>query len=385
METNPSHIAHLITKRFKNEPLDPAEQRALKVWLEAHPKNKRLFDELMTKGVTMHVDWLDNLNSEAAWKRVEKSVRKKGYAPYFWQVAAVLAIVSSLCLALWLNTTNFASVDQPLVITEEHTGTEDVRPALLGAKIILANGQEVKVDDTLNITAGKSIIAPGLDLAETSSQRHDLYHTLVVPSANFFKITLADGTAVWVNAASELRFPEHFGEVERRVHLKGEAYFEVAKDAKRPFFVETEEVSVRVLGTHFNVSAYGKNVKTSLVEGRVEVSNDEHSAVIAPGQSAEWIQGRLNVKSTNLKRDLAWKNNVFFFQNDHIVNIANQLKRWYDIDVSLAQDVPLYHTYSGEIDRDVNLSEVLTMLEFVSDLKFTLNSNKLLITNKVKL
>src|SRR5690606_3884730 len=171
-------------------------------------------------------------------------------------------------------------------------------------------------------------------------------------------------------------------EVELRVYVKGEAYIEVAKDTKRPFFVETEEVDIRVLGTHFNVSTYGKNVKTSLAEGRVEVVNEVQSVVISPGQSAEWSDGDLKVRTTNLQRDLAWKNNVFYFKNDHIVHIANQLKRWYNIDISLSQDVPLRNTYSGEIGRDVNLSEVLTMLEFVSDLKFTLNSNKLLITKQ---
>src|SRR5690606_21698700 len=204
---------------------------------------------------------------------------------------------------------------------------DDVSPAILGAKIILANGQEVKVDDTLNIALGTPIIGDDLTPYNELSQEEPIFHKLIVPAANFFKITLTDGTAVWVNAASELRFPERFGDAERRVYLKGEAYFEVAKDTKRPFFVETEEVDIRVLGTHFNVSTYGKNVKTSLAEGRVEVVNEVQSVVISPGQSAEWSDGDLKVRTTNLQRDLAWKNNVFYFKNDHIVHIASQLKR----------------------------------------------------------
>jgi len=382
MDTNPYHIADIIAKRFRNESLDNHEQRALESWIDAHPKNKQLFDELLAQGGSMKLNWLDDLDEESAWQRVEKKREKKRSHQFMWRVAATIALVSSLCLSLWIYKTDFTAGEEQIATSQLDLNTDDVSPALLGAKIILANGKEVKVDDTLNIASSSSIIENELDFSNESVTRELIFHTLVVPAANFFKITLSDGTAVWVNAASELRFPEHFGDAERRVYLKGEAYFEVAKDTERPFFVETEEVDIRVLGTHFNVSAYGKNVKTSLAEGRVKVINDAQSVVIVPGQSAEWNNKSIKVGKTNLQRDLAWKNNVFYFKNDHIIHIANQLKRWYNIDISLSQDVPLTNTYSGEIGRDVNLSEVLTMLAFVSDLKFTLSNNKLLITKQ---
>ncbi|PRD54256.1 FecR family protein [Sphingobacterium gobiense] len=381
MDTNPYHIADIIAKRFKNEPLDSHEQHLLDTWVKVHPKNKVLLDELMAKGGDMQLAWLEALNEDAAWHRVEQKQRKKQNNRFVWRVAATIALVCSLSLCLWFfktDTSNERQVNTPALDVD----VDDVQPANLGAKIILANGKEVKVDDTLNIVSGSSIMEDALGFSNETAGRELIFHRLIVPAANFFKITLSDGTAVWVNAASELRFPEDFGADERRVYLKGEAYFEVAKDTEKPFFVEAEEVNIRVLGTHFNVSAYGKNVKTSLAEGSVEVINDKQSVIIAPGQSAEWSNGDLRVRTTNLKRDLAWKNNVFYFKNDHIVNIANQLKRWYNVNVSVSQDVPLHHTYSGEIGRNVNLSEVLTMLEFVSDLKFTLNTNKLLITKQ---
>lgn len=382
MDTNPYHIADIIAKRFRNEPLDSHEQQALDTWIQSHPKNKDLFDELIKKGGSMKLDWLDDLDEESAWQHVQKKQGKKRSHQFMWRVAATIALVSSLCLALWHYKTNDKTDEGQIATSQLDLKTDDIGPALLGAKIILANGKEVKVDDTLNIASGSSIIAKELDFSSESAIPELIFHTLVVPAANFFKITLTDGTTVWVNAASELRFPEDFGADERRVYLKGEAYFEVAKDTERPFFVETEEVNIRVLGTHFNVSAYGKNVKTSLAEGSVEVINNTRSVIIVPGQSAEWNNGDLKIRKTNLQRDLAWKNNTFYFKNDHIVGIANQLKRWYNLDVSFAQDVPLDNTYSGEIGRNVNLSEVLNMLAFVSDLKFTLNANKLLITKQ---
>lgn len=382
MDTNPFHIAHIIAKCFKSEPLDSHEQQALDIWLRAHTKNKRLFDELMTRDQQMKLDWFDNLDEEDAWQRLVDRQNKTNSNKRVWRVAASVALICSFGL-WWFFKADVITEEKHVAALGHNTETHDIRSAHLGAKIIMADGSEVKVDDTLNMATGASIIANNINGGELSSNRQlPLLHTLIVPTANFFKITLPDGTAVWVNAASELRFPEHFGDTERRVHLKGEAYFEVAKDTKRPFFVETEEMDIRVLGTHFNVSAYGKNIKTSLAEGSVEVMNDIQSVVIVPGQSVEWNNGNLNVRTTNLERDLAWKNNVFYFKNDNIVNIANQLKRWYDVDISLSTDVSLSNTYSGEIGRDVNLSEVLTMLDFVSDLKFTLNTNKLLITKK---
>src|SRR5690606_14687751 len=258
MDTNPFNIAHIITKRFKNELLDSHEQQALETWIQAHPENKLLFDELMTQSGSMKLEWLDNLDEESAWQHIERKQGKKRSHQLVWRVAATIAVVSSLCLALWFYKTDFTTGEGQIITSQLDIDADDVGPALLGAKIILANGKEVKVDDTLNIASGTSIIENELDFSNEATTRELIFHTLVVPSANFFKITLSDGTAVWVNAASELRFPEHFGDAERRVYLKGEAYFEVAKETKRPFFVETEEVNIRVLGTHFNVSAYGK-------------------------------------------------------------------------------------------------------------------------------
>lgn len=384
METNPVHIAHIIAKCFKNEPLEHREQEALDVWMNTRPENKALFDELMANGGELKLEWLENLDNEAAWQRIEQKQQPKNHQALIWRIVAAVVLVCSV--SLWLYNLKTDTIipggDAPAVAT--NVIENDVLPAHLGAKIILANGQELKVNDTLNMTVGTPIISHD-SISHTdllTDDRTAKLHTLIVPSANFFKITLSDGTAVWVNAASELRFPEHFGDTERRVYLKGEAYFEVAKDTKRPFFVETEEIDVRVLGTHFNVSAYNKRVKTSLAEGSVEVLDDNQSVVIRPGQSAEWSNGNIRVRTTDLQRDLAWKNNIFYFKHDNIVHIANELKRWYNLDVSLSKDVSLNNTYSGEVERDVNLSEVLAMLEFVGDLEFTLNTNKLLIKNK---
>ncbi len=246
-----------------------------------------------------------------------------------------------------------------------------------------ANGEQKQVAEKLSLSESSNLFTTESESQNLSARSVvTMLNTLVVPMANHFQLTLSDGTSIWVNANSELKFPTKFSESERKVYLKGEAYFEVAKDAKKPFYVVTENGTVKVLGTHFNVSAYGNTSKTTLAEGLVEVSKSGNREIIKPGQKAEIKGDEIQVKKANLQKDLAWKNNEFYFNKDNIVDIATQLKMWYDLDVSLGSDVSLTETYSGEIKRDSKLSEVIKMLEFVSDLKFALDKNKLLITKK---
>lgn len=379
MDTNPFEIAEILAKKSNGDSISDAEELILSAWLKQDVKNRALYDELLTKNSGIEPAWMEHIDAHGAWRRIQRRTARKNRLSIRWAVAASLLVALSIGGYLWLPTRNGAEQTR-IVESTAQKYMNDVLPANLGAKIILASGEEVKVDDTLSVAHSVQLMDGRIREPQETLQHGLTYHTLLVPAANFFKLTLADGTTVWVNSNSELRFPTHFSEDERRVYLRGEAYFEVAKDAAKPFYVETSDIHIRVLGTHFNVSTYGDRSKTSLAEGRVEISNHKQSVVISPGQSAEWRNGNLQVKSTNLQKDLAWKNNEFYFQEDNIAHIAHQLKLWYDLDISFSDDVSLTTTYSGEIRRDVRLTEVLKMLEFVSDLDFKLNKNKLLIT-----
>lgn len=379
MDRNTFDIANILARKYRKETLSVAEEQMLKSWLESNPRNRQLFAELMAKEDTLEMAWLEQIDEDNAWERITQKRKFNSKKTLNWAVAASIAILLSFSLYFVLNNRNHNS-DQRFVESTDVKYKNDILPANLGAKIILASGKEIKVSDALNVPENEQLAATAKDENQAGTT---LLNTLVVPAANFFKLTLADGTLVWVNSGSRLQFPSQFSNKERRVYLSGEAYFEVSKDQKRPFFVETGEVKVRVLGTHFNVSAYNNNkVRTSLAEGAVEVSGNTGSVVIAPGQSAEWSNANLSVGSADLQKDLAWKNNEFYFKSDNIVNIAHQLKVWYDLDITLSENLSLKETYTGEIRRDVRLSEVLRMLELVSDLDFKLNKNQLLITNK---
>lgn len=376
MDTNPYSIAAILTKKFKKEELTDFELRSLAYWLRI-PKNKALHDELLKEGQVFDLIWLNELDNESAWEQV---IHKRKAKKYFWlrwsAAAAILCFMSVGAYVFW-GAKSWKQSER-IVKTEHKKYNNDVLPAIMGAKIKLASGEEIIVKDSLDITS-HNMLSDNQNKDQLGDNKDLPLNSLIVPPANFFKLLLADGTKVWVNAESELHFPKAFTGKERRVFLKGEAYFDVKKDLDKPFYVETEDMLIRVLGTQFNVSAYKQHSITTLEEGSVEVFKEAKSVVITPGECVEWGSGKLRVKKADLLRDLSWKNNVFYFKEDNIVNIAYQLKRWYDLNIQIARDVSLTDTYSGEIKRDVKLTEVLTMLEFVSALEFKIDRNNLLI------
>ncbi len=380
MEKNLFYIAELLSKKFQ-QGLTPEEDRIISEWLQANPKNEKFLEQLKTKAkVGIDVSFFDSLDSKKAWTHIAQRKKKKTVQLIF-RIAAVFAVIFS-CAAIFYFYRNIPT-NERYVKSADTRFQNDVLPASLGARLIRSDGELIGVKDKISILADGRIVDPANQLLmQTVMDSSIKPNILVVPAANYFHLTLADGTKVWVNANSELQFPSKFGATERRVKLKGEAYFEVAKDAARPFFVESGQAEIRVLGTHFNVSAYGDHPITSLEEGKVQVSNAENIETLHPGQKAVVGENRITLAQADLHKELAWKNNSFYFKKDNIVKIAEQLQNWYDLEISFSKGISFSKTYTGEIPRSVNLSQVLKMLEFVSDLEFKLDKNKLLILKR---
>ena len=372
-------IAELLIKKLRHD-LSEQEALVLKAWAEADSKNQELMDSLLEKANSASdLDVFDAFDEEAAFQRLTAPARKKSFA-FLGYAAAALVALATFSLLYFKNQQPEVKNDR-FVAVSDNRHANDVMPAEVGAYIVRGDGEKVEIDqDIVLLNDGKISNKNGevvLDEAKASVQ-----NTLVVPAAHFFALSLNDGTKVWVNANSELQFPSQFAGAERVVKLKGEAYFEVAKDAKKPFIVESNGAKIKVLGTHFNVNSYTQQLRASLLEGRIAVSNGIEEKIIFPGQQARVLETKMMVSPANLTKDVAWKNNVFLFKADNIVQIAQQLKNWYDLEISFANDVSLTQTYTGEIKRDAKLSEVLKMLEYVSNLDFRINQNKLLILNK---
>ncbi|MDO7744629.1 MAG: FecR family protein, partial [Pedobacter sp.] len=218
------------------------------------------------------------------------------------------------------------------------------------------------------------------------------------PRGGEYKVNLPDGTTVWMNAASSLKFPVQFNGRQRKVNLKGEAYFEVAKvttkelikgkqvTTRLPFIVETEKQDVQVLGTHFNVNAYAEEAitKTTLLEGAVSVSlvstpknlNPE-TYYLQPGQQANLNGNSIKVMAADIEEAMAWKNGLFMFNGQDLEGIMKQVERWYDVDVVFSDNSLKTQTFKGTISRFKKISQLLEVLESTGSVHFTMEGRRI--------
>jgi ferric-dicitrate binding protein FerR (iron transport regulator) len=279
----------------------------------------------------------------------------------------------------------------PLAVRPEKSGPADIAPGDNRAVLKLADGSTVLLDDAaegelsrqanavINKTADGQLVyenQAGTDPAPL------IYNTITTPRAGQYRLTLTDGTKVWLNAATSLQFPASFSGKERRVKLSGEAYFEVTKNSLQPFIVETPRQTIEVLGTHFNVNAYEEETatKTTLLEGRVKVATGSSSAVLKPGQQAASGTNAIQVNEADTEEAVAWKNGYFKFNKADIQTIMRQLERWYDVEVEYRGAVPT-DLFVGKINRSENISGVLRVLE-LSEVQFKIENRKIIVGNK---
>jgi ferric-dicitrate binding protein FerR (iron transport regulator) len=256
----------------------------------------------------------------------------------------------------------------------------DVAPGGNKALLTLADGQTIVLDSAANGALAEQGAAriTKMDNGKIIYQRLEqklnspvLYNTMTTPRGGQYQLQLPDGSQVWLNAASSIRYPTRFTGETREVSISGEAYFEVTKDPARPFIVKTQKEDIRVLGTHFNVNAYADDaaMKTSLLKGSVKVG----AANLKPGQA--YVNGR--VIKTDVDQDVAWKNGAFNFNNVTLKEAMRQLSRWYDVDIVYEGTAPDM-TFVGEMGRDLTLGQVLKGLD-VMGVKFRIEGKKLIV------
>lgn len=267
----------------------------------------------------------------------------------------------------------------------------DVLPGGDKARLILADGSVIELDSAGNgsLTRQGNVQVIKLDDGRLkydagtgdAGQENLLYNTIATPKGGQYRLTLPDGSTVWLNAASSLRFPVAFERRERVVEITGEAFFDITRDEHRPFTVRTDKgMEVRVLGTSFNVNVYGDEPSqtVTVVSGKVSVQQGAASGMVrlSPGQQAFSGSGGLERReAVNVEQITAWKSGLFHFQSEDIASIMRQVSRWYDVEVVFPQGVP-QGSITGKVRRDMNLSQVLKVFE-LSGIKCHLDENRL--------
>ena len=308
-----------------------------------------------------------------------------------WQATAAAAIlVLGFGLYWWLGLKESSKMaDQN---TRQTTALADLPPGGNKAVLTLGDGSEIILDSAKNGNLGNqgnSNITKSktgeLIYNEGSAKAVNaiVFNTVTTPKGGQYHIVLPDGSGVWLNAASSLKFPTSFTGKERRVEITGEVYFEVMHNAKMPFIVKINETEVAVLGTHFNVMAYPdeKTLKTTLLEGAVKVSRAGKSATLSPGQQASITTSIGNIRvlaNVDTEKEMAWKNGYFQFEDENLESIMRQVARWYDVDVNYDGNMSKEH-FTGRLPRNANVSKVLKILS-LSGVKFRIENKTINVT-----
>ena len=384
-----------------------SNQKALAL-LQKYLDGKATFEEkaLIDKWYSLPDDIEDgmtasdlNILKERLYQQIAAELNKKEaiivpfYKRSFFRVAASVAILLLVSIGVFLiynnnKHTEVAKVEKP------NPEKNDVAPGGNKAILTLADGSTIILDNAANgsLTEQGNTKVIKLDDGQLAYNSEGaagevVYNTISTPRGGQYQLVLADGSKVWLNAASTLRFPATFSGKERKVELTGEGYFEVAKNAAMPFKVELENgVGAEVLGTHFNVMSYSddEQVKTTLVEGKVRVLNGENNVMLRPNQQAKFTKSNKSLlidKDADVNKAIAWKNGLFDFDNDNIVDILRQLSRWYDVQIQYVGNMRLQY-YSGSIRRQVNISQVLFMLEQAGGVEFKIKGRNVEVRTK---
>lgn len=262
-----------------------------------------------------------------------------------------------------------------------------------GIRLVLSDGTTHMVQTeeqvTLDIPGFEVNEKEGLRQLETKHETPDkkevTYNEVIVPRGADYQLTLADGTRVLLNSDSQIRFPNEFQGDERRVYIQGEVYFKVAHDENCPFFVETEAMTVRVLGTEFNVKAYEKTgTTTTLVSGRVSVKTNTDSLTLIPGEQCEVdkVSSRLTVREADFMTVLAWKNGEFVFKDVTLEDMMSELSRWYDMEVVYESETLKSDRYYIYVERSKKLVEVLNKVALIGNMKYKIDGKKVIISRQ---
>ena len=382
-------IARIIQKSLKGK-LSESEERQLSGWRKVSDENERAFQRMISEDFyTIGMEKLEMYDSRVAYGRfLQKKYqqrRKRRFLINMARVAAVaLPFVIALVLYVGLNREEEQMV-RPSLAT-------NILPGTSKAVLTLANGQMIplgkEATDSTIITDGTQISASGSGVTYASGVESEsvVYNKLEIPRGGEFCLTLSDGTRVWLNSETSIQYPVAFGAKERRVFVQGEAYFEVAKDAKKPFTVQFMSSSVTVLGTSFNIRAYPeeKRSQTTLAEGSVRIYSPGSSMLLKPGEQAEVsaLSGEMVKQEVEVKNFTSWKDGRFVFEQQPLEDIMRTLERWYDIRVIFKDEGAKRISLSGNMKRYGDFSQVMKMLQMTGDVRFELHGNDVYITTE---
>jgi len=390
MDKNRIIYLYELNRDKKTTPAELEEFRALLLDLDAIALLKSHFDlewDNFTGNET------DNINSNRILNEILFAPQKYKKKRKQWHMAFAVAVITIVGTAGFFFIHRTTNINSSII-----SAKNDIKPGGNKAYLTLADGKRIALTDAktgeiakqsgvriIKMANGQLSYSISKENAKTVQEQNN-YNIIETPKGGQYQINLPDGTKVWLNAASSLKYPTQFAAKERQVELSGEAYFEVYKDKEHPFIVRTNKQDVEVLGTHFNINSYTDEpiVKTTLLEGSVRVtlnflSTNKESKIIKPGQQSQMTSKGISIiNNVDLEDIVAWKNGYFKF-NENLESIMHKLARWYDIQIVYKIKPDPKQMLQGEISRNRNLSEVLNMLQYTGNIHFKVEGRRIMV------
>ena len=396
-QTDIFNTAKLLIKNLEGN-LSETEKQRLEDWLQADPQNDLLFEKLQTdEYLRKELKLLHSFDEQKAFEKFHETfIKKTPVVPLrrnpmrrMIGAAAAVVIIAISVTIFFLNSPK--QQDENIVQIKESHGSpsEKIMPGGNIATLTLSDGSVISLNHTENgvVTKEGNVDIVKLKDGQISygktenTSKEILYNVVATPKGGKYNLTLADGTRVWLNAASSLRFPASFSGNDRRVEMEGEVYFDIAEDLKHPFIVMVNGAEILVTGTEFNVDAYQdeSSMKITLLEGKVELKDKNNQTKLTPGQQAEISEAGNFVihNKIDMEEVIAWKEGLFYFNKADIKAVMKQISRWYDIEVEFEGKV-IVERLSGKLSRNVSLNEIIQVLELY-DLRIIRDGRKIVV------
>lgn len=383
MDKSVERTVALLRKSYAGELT--AEERAEMERLLENEKMRQLYEEI---GDDEYL--LGEFRRYAGWKpaqgyrKFRKNMRRQSLQRNLIRLSVAASILMALGCIWWLVEPDWLEQGGKIAeISKE--------PASCRAFLQLSSGKRIVLDESgpmdvhegvgcVRIDSGQAVYSVG----QTTPFKAEEYHVLYVPQGGEYRLRLADGTFIHLNAGSELRYPVAFAAAERKVYLKGEAWFEVAKDTERPFYVETDEVRIRVYGTAFNINTHGlQAVETVLVSGEIGIRKTEGSEEwhMHPGQLALYDRssGEISFRNVDVQKYIAWKDGEFCFNDDTLEEILEELGRWYNVTVVFQAAEKKEIQFSGHLKRYENIQKILDAITESTGIVFEISDRTIVV------
>ena len=367
--------------------LSGEEKVKLEEWVSQDPSREKLFKEICNeKSVASDFGIYEKVNKDSAWEKVilKGNIKQKNNARrlgWYKFVAAVMIPLMVVAVGYFIRETKQGIEPKDTEFASIEPGKSKAILRLADNRVIeITREQETRFDVAEGIAATNNL--SGMGYPEQVAMGKAEYNVLEVPRGGEYTVTLSDGTVVYLNSGSELRYPVAFGAERRDVFLSGEGYFEVAKDAERPFFVNADKLKIRVYGTSFNVNTYNiANVETVLVEGKIGIQGNNAEYTVKPGQLALYNRekGTMEIRDVDVRPYVAWKEHEFMFDNESLEEIMNTLSLWYDVDVFFQTASLKQLHFTGHLGRYEEVSHILDAISGVTQVKFSVKGRTIIV------